>query len=156
MTFFVNVLGDKQPDQVKVHLPSCFNERSVYERKKNEMEEMGEDCVSLQHFYWFWKENFPHFIIPGINFCLTNIFSSYPIMCNIQSCYVTTTECYHDFLHLYLCFACSVLAMLIQMFTYYQTLHYLLHPRKKSNKHACGDCSWFTTYEYRQIPFWNI
>ena len=78
MTFFVNALGDQQPDQVKVHLPSCFNQHLVYERMRNEMEEVGEDCVSLQHFYRLWKEHFPHVIIPKVNF-----FSHTIIICNI-------------------------------------------------------------------------
>ena len=63
MQFFVNALGDQQPDNNRVHLPSCFKRITIFNKMKREIED---ECVSQAQFYRIWTNHFPHVNIPKV------------------------------------------------------------------------------------------
>lgn len=68
--FFVKAVGDFQPDQKGIHLPSCYNVRSIYKEMEKEFSTRGEKPVSLSQFYEIWRSHFSEVKIPKV--CSSN------------------------------------------------------------------------------------
>lgn len=65
---YANKYAEKQPDQLKFHLPPCLTKASVYEMYVEEMSDIGENFISLSHFYWIWRKCVSYVIIPAVSF----------------------------------------------------------------------------------------
>ena len=59
--------SDKLPDTEKLHLPSCLSARDIYNMCKMELEKLGGEAVSESHFYFIWRTEFSHVVIPRVN-----------------------------------------------------------------------------------------
>jgi hypothetical protein len=46
MDRYFNLIGDKLPDKLKIHLPSWDSQKNIYERYKDDMREMGKIWLS--------------------------------------------------------------------------------------------------------------
>ncbi|CAG2204723.1 unnamed protein product [Mytilus edulis] len=57
--------AEKQPDKARLHLPPCLTKASLYEMYKDDMEEHGEQIISLSHFYWMWRHCVSYVSIPA-------------------------------------------------------------------------------------------
>ena len=69
MNRYFNLIGDKQPDKVQIHLPSWETQRDIYQRYRDDMEkvEIPEDeMIGLSTFYRIWHEEFPSVVIPEV------------------------------------------------------------------------------------------
>lgn len=67
LQFFVKAVGDHQPDQKGIHLPSCYNVGAIYKKMEEEFEERGEKPVCLSQFYEVWRTHFPDVTIPKVS-----------------------------------------------------------------------------------------
>ncbi len=66
-----HLIGDKQPDKNKIHLPSWEKKEDVYGRYKGDMlrAEISEaSLVGLSTFYRIWNEDFPNVAIPEVRY----------------------------------------------------------------------------------------
>ena len=73
------LIGDKQPDKNRVHLPSWEKKEDVYGRYKGGMlkiEISESSIVGLSTFYRIWNENFANVVIPEVGFLLIIVVSS--------------------------------------------------------------------------------
>ena len=64
LNFFVNAIGDQQPDSGKIHLPSCFTKLSLYKKMCEDLDE--EVLVSQSQFYGIMDRQFGHVLIPKV------------------------------------------------------------------------------------------
>ena len=67
LKFFVNCVGDHQPDKSKTHLPSCFTKIAIYNKMKTEFAAYGLPVVCPGQWYRLWKDHCPHVLIPKVN-----------------------------------------------------------------------------------------
>ena len=66
LQFFVKAVGDFQPDQKGIHLPSCYNVGGIYKEMEKEFKARGENVVSLSRFYEIWSSHFSEVKIPKV------------------------------------------------------------------------------------------
>ena len=66
LQFFVNCIGDHQPDNGGIHLPSCFSKSDIYKKMLEENKSLNQPTISLSHFYSLWDKHFSHVIIPKV------------------------------------------------------------------------------------------
>ena len=64
ISFFVNAIGDQQPDSDKIHLPSCFTKLNLYKKLCDELDK--DVLVSQSHFYGIMERQFSHVLIPKV------------------------------------------------------------------------------------------
>ena len=71
LQFFINCVGDHQPDNGLIHLPSCFSKSDIYKKMQEENAALNQPTVSLSHFYSLWEKHFSHVTIPKVSvlFC---------------------------------------------------------------------------------------
>lgn len=69
LQFFVKAVGDFQPDQKGIHLPSCYNLGGIFKEMEKEFKASGEKVVSLSHFYEIWRSHFSEVKIPKVSCC---------------------------------------------------------------------------------------
>ncbi|XP_074628853.1 uncharacterized protein LOC141886566 isoform X1 [Acropora palmata] len=67
LQFFVNSIGDHQPNKGCIHLPSCFGRIDIYKKMMEENTALNLPTVSLSHFYNIWEKHFTHVLIPKEN-----------------------------------------------------------------------------------------
>ena len=66
LQFFVNSIGDHQPNKGCIHLPSCFGRIDIYKKMMEENTALNLPTVSLSHFYNIWEKHFTHVLIPKV------------------------------------------------------------------------------------------
>ena len=66
LQFFVSCVGDHQPDNGGIHLPTCFTKSDIYKKMLEENRALSQPTVSLSHFYGLWERNFLHVTIPKV------------------------------------------------------------------------------------------
>ena len=69
LQFFVNSVGDHQPDRECIHLPSCFSRSDIYKKMLEENTTLNQPTVSLSHFYSIWEKLFSNVLIPKVRTC---------------------------------------------------------------------------------------
>ena len=69
LQFFVGCVGDHQPDNGLIHLPSCFSKSDIYKKMQEENAALDQPTVSLSHFYSLWDKHFSHVTIPKVYYC---------------------------------------------------------------------------------------
>ena len=65
-----HLIGDKQPDKNRIHLPSWEKKEDVYQRYKEDMikAEIPEgSVVGLSTFYRIWNDDFSNVVIPEVS-----------------------------------------------------------------------------------------
>lgn len=67
LQFFVSCVGDHQPDNGGIHLPTCFTKSDIYKKMLEENKALSQPTVSLSHFYGLWERNFLHVTIPKVS-----------------------------------------------------------------------------------------
>ena len=72
--FFVNCVGDHQPDNGGIHLPSCFSKCDIYKKMLEENKALNQPAVSLSHFYSLWDKHFSHVTIPKVQCTASDVF----------------------------------------------------------------------------------
>ena len=73
LEFFVNCVGQHQPDQKTIHLPSCFTILSIYKQMVQEHDSLGVTSVGLSQFYRIFNQNFPHVSLPKVTTVLYSV-----------------------------------------------------------------------------------
>lgn len=68
LEFFVSCVGQHQPDQATIHLPSCFSISSIYQKMVEESNSFGVESVSQSQFYSVFHHEFPDVVIPKVSF----------------------------------------------------------------------------------------
>ena len=63
LQFFVSCVGQYQPDNKTIHLPSCFTRLSVYQRMCEEKESFSGPSIGISQFYAIWRDHFSHVLI---------------------------------------------------------------------------------------------
>ena len=76
LQFFVNCIGDHQPDNGGIHLPSCFRKSDIYKKMLEENKTLNQPTISLSHFYSLWDKHFSHVIIPKVLQIVQSTFQS--------------------------------------------------------------------------------
>lgn len=66
LEFFVSCVGQYQPDNQTIHLPSCFTRLSIYKRMCEENQSYNTLSIGLSQFYSIFNEHFPHVLIPKV------------------------------------------------------------------------------------------
>ena len=66
LQFFVNSIGDHQPNKGCIQLPSCFGRIDIYKKMMEENTALNLPTVSLSHFYNIWEKHFTHVLIPKV------------------------------------------------------------------------------------------
>lgn len=66
LQFFVSCVGQYQPDNKTIHLPSCFTRLSVYQRMCEENESFSGPSIGISQFYAIWRDHFSHVLIPKV------------------------------------------------------------------------------------------
>lgn len=66
LQFFINCVGDHQPDKRTIHLPSCFSKSDIYKKMLEENTSLNQPTVSLSKFYNIWEKHFSHVHIPKV------------------------------------------------------------------------------------------
>lgn len=66
LQFFVNCVGQHQPDQSVIHLPSCFTLHSIYKQMVKDNDGFGIKSVSLSQFYSIFSKEFKNVTIPKV------------------------------------------------------------------------------------------
>jgi len=67
LQFFVSCVGQYQPDNKTIHLPSCFTRLSIYQRMCEENSSFNAPSVGISQFYSIFREHFPHVLIPKVS-----------------------------------------------------------------------------------------
>lgn len=67
LEFFVSCVGQYQPDNKAIHLPSCFTRLSIYQRLCEENKSFNTPSIGMSQFYSIFHDNFPHVFIPKEN-----------------------------------------------------------------------------------------
>jgi len=67
LEFFVSCVGQHQPDQSTIHLPSCFSVSSIYKQMVQENNTFDVESVGLSEFYHVFHEYFPNVTIPKVS-----------------------------------------------------------------------------------------
>ena len=67
LQFFVSCVGQYQPDNKTIHLPSCFTRLSIYQRMCEENASFDATSVGVSQFYSIFREHFPHVLIPKVS-----------------------------------------------------------------------------------------
>lgn len=67
LEFFVDCVGQHQPDQSTIHLPSCFSISSIYKQMVEENNGFGIESVGLSHYYHVFHSYFPNVTIPKVS-----------------------------------------------------------------------------------------
>ena len=66
LEFFINCVGQHQPDQKTIHLPSSFTVLSIYKQMVQEHDSLSIASVGLSQFYRIFNQYFPHVSIPKV------------------------------------------------------------------------------------------
>ena len=66
LKFFVSCVGDQQPDSDKIHLPSCFTKKAIYEKMEGELRLNGKEVVSRSQWCNIWEDHFKDVLIPKV------------------------------------------------------------------------------------------
>ena len=61
LQFFVNSIGDHEPNKGCIHLPSCFSRVDTYKKMMEENTALNLPTVFLSHFYNVWENISPLF-----------------------------------------------------------------------------------------------
>ena len=56
------------PNTEQVHLPSWESRRDIYNRYKDDTQEMEGDTISLDMFYKIWRKDFSNVVIPEVKY----------------------------------------------------------------------------------------
>ena len=70
MNRYFHLIGDKQPDKTKIHLPSWETQHAIYDRYKEDMGKLDipeDSLVGLSTFYRVWHEDFSNVTIPEVS-----------------------------------------------------------------------------------------
>ncbi|XP_068669901.1 uncharacterized protein [Montipora foliosa] len=67
LQFFVSCVGQYQPDNKTIHLPSCFTRLSIYQRMCEENTSFNAPSVGISQFYSIFRGHFSHVLIPKEN-----------------------------------------------------------------------------------------
>ena len=67
LQFLVNCVGDHQPDNGGIYLPTCFSKTDIYKKMRQENEALNQPTISLSHFYSLWDRHFSHVTIPKVH-----------------------------------------------------------------------------------------
>ena len=67
LQFFVSCVGQYQPDQSTIHLPSCFSVSSIYQQMVEENNGFGVESVGQSQFYHVFHTYFPNVTIPKVS-----------------------------------------------------------------------------------------
>lgn len=68
MERYFHLIGDKQPDKNRIHLPSWETKEDVYHRYEDDMKLRSVFPIGLSTFYRIWNENCPNVVIPKVNY----------------------------------------------------------------------------------------
>ena len=71
LQFFVSCVGQYQPDNKTIHLPSCFTRLSIYQRMCEENTSFNSPSVGISQFYSIFRGHFSHVLIPKVS-CLSS------------------------------------------------------------------------------------
>ena len=71
LEFFVDCVGQHQPDQSTIHLPSCFSISSIYKQMVEENNGFGIESVGLLQYYHVFYSYFPNVTIPKVSSVLS-------------------------------------------------------------------------------------
>lgn len=71
LEFFVDCVGQHQPDQSTIHLPSCFSISSIYKQMVEENNGFGIESVALSQYYHVFHSYFPNVTIPKVRSALS-------------------------------------------------------------------------------------
>lgn len=66
LQFFISCVGQYQPDNKTIHLPSCFTRLSIYRRLCEENKSFNTPSIGLSQFYSIFHDHFPHVVIPKV------------------------------------------------------------------------------------------
>ena len=66
LKFFIACIGDQQPDSDKIHLPSRFTKKAIYEKMEGELRLNGKEVVSRSQWYNVWEDHFKDVLIPKV------------------------------------------------------------------------------------------
>ena len=67
MASFFDLMGDRMPNNVTLHLPSSTTKLQIYQRMLDDMSGRGKAVIiSQSHFFDIWKRNFDHVLIPKV------------------------------------------------------------------------------------------
>lgn len=68
LQFFVSCVGQYQPDNKTIHLPSCFTRLSIYRQLCEEnIKSFNTPSIGLSQFYSIFHDHFPHVVIPKVS-----------------------------------------------------------------------------------------
>ena len=67
MERYFHLIGVKQPDRNRIHLPSCKTKEDVYYHYEEDIRLRSVSPVGLSSFYRIWNENCPNVVIPKVN-----------------------------------------------------------------------------------------
>ena len=76
LEFFVSCVGQYQPDNKTIHLPSCFTRLSIYQRFCEENKSFNAPSIGISQFYSIFRDNFQHVVIPKVSWLPVPVFSS--------------------------------------------------------------------------------
>ena len=69
LQFFISCVGQYQPYNRTIHLPSCFTRLSIYNRMCEENNSFGSPSIGISQFYSIFRDHFSHVLIPKVS-CL--------------------------------------------------------------------------------------
>ena len=72
LEFFVDSVGQHQPDLSVIHIPSCFSLSSIYNQMVEENNGFGMVSVGLSQFYHIFHTYFPNVTIPKVSSAFNN------------------------------------------------------------------------------------
>ncbi|XP_032239011.2 uncharacterized protein LOC5513564 isoform X1 [Nematostella vectensis] len=64
---FVRSMADRLPNEDKLHLPSCFTKRRVYNTYREAMVKKNKQAMSVTRFQQMWKKEYKRVMIPKVN-----------------------------------------------------------------------------------------
>ena len=67
LEFFIDCVGQHQPDLSIIHLPSCFSISSIQKQMVGENNGFGVDSVGLSQFYHIFHTYFPNVTITKVS-----------------------------------------------------------------------------------------
>ena len=77
LEFFVSCVGQYQPDQTTVHLPSCYTLSSIYQQMVEENNSFGVESVSQSQFYHIFHTYLKHVSLPKVS-------TAEVVKCNVE------------------------------------------------------------------------
>ena len=67
MKNYFDLIGDKLPHRMSVHLPSNLSKLAIYQRMTADFQKRRENIIiSQSNFFRIWDENFPEVVIPKV------------------------------------------------------------------------------------------